>query len=81
MAQSLASERPFEALNVQRCKAFANRAWLPEAAVLKAVVDTVEPVNELWWRLPERRVVPTRVLERIDTHVRLMTAILSTCAE
>ncbi|MBW6425879.1 type II toxin-antitoxin system HipA family toxin [Rhizobium sp. XQZ8] len=80
MALSLASERPFKALNVQRWKAFANRARLPEAAVLKAVVDTVEQVNGFWWSLPGRDVVPAKVLERIDTHVRLMTPILGTCA-
>ncbi len=34
MALSLAGERPFKALNAQRWKAFANRARLPEAAVL-----------------------------------------------
>lgn len=81
MALSLAGERPFKALNAQRWKAFANRARLPEAAVLKAVVDTVECVNEVWWSLPERGVAPAKVLERIDTHVRLMTPILGTCAE
>jgi len=81
MALSLAGERSFKALNVQRWKAFANRARLPEAAVLKAVVDTVEQVNGFWWSLPERKVVPAKVLERIDTHVRLMTPILGTCAE
>lgn len=81
MALSLAGERPFKALNVQRWKTFANRARLPEAAVLKAVVDTVERVNEVWWSLPERSVAPTKVLERIDRHVRLMTPILGACAE
>lgn len=81
MALSLAGERPFKAMSVQRWKAFANRARLPEAAVLKAVVDTVERVNEVWWSLPERRIVPAKVLERIDAHVRLMTPILGTCAE
>jgi serine/threonine-protein kinase HipA len=81
MALSLGGERPFKALNVQRWKAFANRARLPEAAVLKAVVDTVAQVNGFWWSLPERSVVPAKVLERIDTHVRLMTPILGTCAE
>ncbi|ODT14670.1 MAG: toxin HipA [Kaistia sp. SCN 65-12] len=81
MALSLAGERPFKALNVQRWKAFANRARLPEAGVLKAVSDTVERVNEVWWSLPERSVAPAKVLERIDTHVRLMTPILGTCAE
>jgi serine/threonine-protein kinase HipA len=78
IALSLAGERSFRALNVQRWKAFANRARLPEAAVLKAVVDTVERVNDLWWLLPERNAVPAKVLERIDTHVRLMTPILGT---
>lgn len=81
MALSLAGERPFKALNVQRWKAFANRARLPEAAVLKAVGDTVEQVNGFWWSLPERYVVPAKVLERIDTHVRLMTPVLGTCAK
>jgi serine/threonine-protein kinase HipA len=81
MALSLAGERPFKALNVQRWKAFANRARLPEAALLRAVADTVERVNEIWWSLPERKAVPQKVLERVDTHVRLMTPILSTCAD
>lgn len=81
IALSLAGERSFRALNVQRWKAFANRARLPEPAVLKAVVDTVERVNDLWWLLPERSVVPAKVLDRIDTHVRLMTPILGTCGE
>lgn len=79
MALSLAGERPFKALNVQRWRAFANRARLPESAVLKAVVDTVERVDEFWWSLPEREVVPAKVLERMDAHVRLMAPILNTC--
>jgi serine/threonine-protein kinase HipA len=80
MALSLAGERSFKAMNAQRWKVFANRARLPEAAVLKAVIETVERVNELWWLLPEREVVPAKVLERIDAHVKLMIPILSTCA-
>jgi serine/threonine-protein kinase HipA len=80
MALSLAGERPFKALNAQRWKAFANRARLPEAAVLKAVVDTVERVDEFWWSLPEREVVPAKVVERMDAHIRMMTPILGTCA-
>ncbi|MCZ7450995.1 HipA domain-containing protein [Agrobacterium rhizogenes] len=81
MALSLASERPFKALNAQRWKAFANRARLPEAAVLKSVIDTVERVNKVWWSLPDRKIVPEKVLERIDAHVRMMTPILGTCAD
>ncbi|MFB0690269.1 type II toxin-antitoxin system HipA family toxin [Agrobacterium pusense] len=81
MALSLAGERPFKALNAQRWKAFANRARLPEAAVLKMVVETVESVNDRWWSLPEREVVPAKVLERMDAHIRLMTPILCTCAD
>ncbi|MBB3320204.1 serine/threonine-protein kinase HipA [Rhizobium sp. BK399] len=80
MALSLAGERPFKALDAQRWKAFANRARLPEAAVLRVVVETVERVNDRWWSLPEREVVPAKVLERMDAHVRLMTPILCTCA-
>ncbi|MGX5733805.1 type II toxin-antitoxin system HipA family toxin [Bosea thiooxidans] len=80
LALSLGGERSFKALAAPRWKAFANRARLPEPAVLKAVVDVVERVNEHWWSLPERAVVPENVLERIDEHVRTMTPILSTCA-
>ncbi|WJH38734.1 HipA domain-containing protein (plasmid) [Aliirhizobium terrae] len=80
MALPLAGERPFKALNAQRWKAFANRARLPEAAVMKAVVDTVERVDERWWSLPEREVVPAKVLERMDAHIRMITPILGTCA-
>lgn len=81
MALSLAGERSFKAMNAQRWRAFANRARLPEAAVLKTVAETVERLNARWWSLPERDVVPPKVLERIDTHVRLMTPILCTCAD
>ncbi len=80
MALSLAGERPFKALIAQRWKAFANRARLPEAAVLNAVVDTVERVDKIWWARPEREVVPAKVLERMDAHIRLMAPILGTCA-
>ncbi|MHC1550717.1 type II toxin-antitoxin system HipA family toxin [Phyllobacterium sp. K27] len=79
MALSLAGERSFKAMNAQRWKAFANRTRLPEAAVLKAVTETVERVNQIWWSLPEREVVPAKVLERIDTHLKTMTPILGTC--
>ena len=81
MALSLGGERSFKALTAARWKAFANRARLPEPAVLKAVVETVELVNEHWWHLPERDVVPAKVLDRIDEHLKAMTPILNTCAE
>lgn len=80
LALSLGGERSFKALAAPRWKAFANRARLPEPAVLKAVVDIVERVNAHWWSLPERAVVPANVIERIDEHVRTMTPIMSTCA-
>lgn len=41
MALSLAGEGPFKAMHAQRWKVFANRARRPEAAVLKAVTNTV----------------------------------------
>lgn len=81
MALSLACERPFKAMNAQRWKVFAHRARLPEAAVLKAVTETVERVNQSWWSLPERAVLPDRVLERVDAHIKLMSPILGTCAD
>jgi serine/threonine-protein kinase HipA len=49
--------------------------------VLKAVTETVERVNQSWWSLPERAVLPDRVLERVDAHVNLMSPILGTCAD
>lgn len=81
MALSLAGERAFKAMNAQRWRVFANRARLPEAAVMTAVTDTVERVNQSWWSLPERAVIPKKVLERVDTHIKLMTPILGTCAD
>lgn len=81
LALSLGGERSFKALAAPRWKTFANRARLPEPAVLKAVIDVVERVNELWWRLPERKAVPSKVLDRIDEHVRTMIPILGTCAK
>ncbi|MPL84729.1 Serine/threonine-protein kinase toxin HipA [bioreactor metagenome] len=76
LALSLGGERAFKALTSARWKTFANRAKLPEPAVLKAVAETVQAVDAHWWDLPERAVVPGAVLERIDAHVRTMTAIL-----
>jgi serine/threonine-protein kinase HipA len=81
MALSLGGERSFKALTAQRWKVFANRARLPEPAVLKAVTDIVERVNDHWWKLPERAAVPEKVLERIDRHLKTMTPILNTCAD
>ncbi|PVX31441.1 toxin HipA [Sphingomonas pokkalii] len=76
LALSLGGERSFKALTADRWKVFANRARLPEPAVLEAVVETVARVHAHWWKLPEREVVPLTVLERIDAHVRAMTPIL-----
>ncbi|RWD97793.1 HipA domain-containing protein [Mesorhizobium sp.] len=81
MALSLGRERSFRALTAARWKAFANRAGLPETAVLEAVVETVTLVNERWWRLPEREVVPANVRGRIDEHLKVMTPILGTRAQ
>lgn len=80
MALSLGGERAFKAFQAPRWRSFANRARLPEPATLKAVMETVELVNQHWWTLPERDVVPKNVLERIDAHVNNLTPILSTCA-
>ncbi len=81
MALSLGGERSFKGLTVARWKRFANRARLPEPPVLKAVVETVALVGEHWRHLPERDVIPSKVLARIDQHVEVMTPILGTCAE
>jgi serine/threonine-protein kinase HipA len=81
MALSLGGERSFKALSAPCWKSFANRARLPEPAVLKAVVETVDRVHEHWWHLPERAAVPGTVLDRIDAHVNAITPVLKTCAE
>lgn len=80
MALSLGGKCSFKALTAPRWKAFANRARLPEPAVLKTVIKVVESVDEYWWNLPERTTIPKKVLERIDEHVKTMTPILGTCA-
>ena len=77
LALSLGGERAFKGLNPARWKAFANRARLPEPAVLKAVAETVRRIDARWWTLPEREVVPPPVLERIDAHVKTMIPILT----
>lgn len=76
LALSLGGERAFKGLTSARWKTFANRARLPEPAVLKAVADTAKHVDARWWTLPEREVVPAPVLERIDAHVKTMLPIL-----
>lgn len=80
LALPLGGERSFKALSAPRWKSFANRARLPEPAVLKAVVETVALVNERWWQMPERGIMPVTVLERMDAHVKAMTPILNSCA-
>ncbi|TWG55239.1 type II toxin-antitoxin system HipA family toxin [Aminobacter sp. J44] len=76
LALSLGGERAFKALTLSRWKAFANRARLPEPAVLKTVSETVRRIDAHWWKLPERDAIPSIVLERIDAHVRAMTPVL-----
>ncbi|TIV73015.1 MAG: type II toxin-antitoxin system HipA family toxin [Mesorhizobium sp.] len=79
MALSTGGERAFKALTASRWKALANRAGLSESAVLEAVIETVALVNQHWWRLPERGMVPALVLGRIDEHIKVMAPILNTC--
>ncbi|TCO08158.1 serine/threonine-protein kinase HipA [Camelimonas lactis] len=76
LALSLGGERAFKALTLPRWKAFANRARLPEPAVLKTVSETVRRIDAHWWKLPERDAIPSIVLERIDAHVRAMMPVL-----
>lgn len=79
MALTLGGERSFKALTPSRWKAFANRARLPEPAVLAAVAETAARVNAEWWHLPERAAIPAAVLARIDRHITLMLPILAEC--
>ncbi|MEI9422017.1 HipA domain-containing protein [Mesorhizobium sp. Cs1299R1N1] len=79
MALSLGRERSFKALTASRWKAFANRSRLSEQAVREAVTETVALVNQHWWHLPEREILPAIVLKRIDEHLKVMTLTLNTC--
>jgi serine/threonine-protein kinase HipA len=80
LALSLGGEKSFKGLTQDRWRKLANRARLPEGAVLKAVAETVAAVHEFWHKLPERDVVPKAVLDLIDKHVAAMTPILDPTA-
>ncbi len=77
LALSLGGEKSFKAITAARWKTFANRARLPEAAVLKTVAETAERVNACWWTLPERANMPGEVLKRMDAHMKAMTPLLA----
>jgi serine/threonine-protein kinase HipA len=76
MALSLGGEKSFKALTPDRWRKLANRARLPEPAVISAVEEVVSLVNDHWWNLPERDVVPTAVLEKIDAKIGEMCFVL-----
>jgi len=75
-ALSLGGAKAFRALTQDRWRNFANRARLPEGAVLKAVAETAATIHDLWPKLPERDVVPKAVLELIDKHMAAMMPVL-----
>jgi len=74
---TLGGEKSFKALTPSRWKSFATRAKLSETSVLRAVMETVALVNDEWWRLPERDLVPEPIRNQIDSHIKMMTPILS----
>jgi len=76
LALSLGGEKSFKALTPDRWRKFANRARLPEPAVISTVKEVVSLVNDNWWDLPEREVVPATVLEKIDAKITEMSSIL-----
>ncbi|WP_409192048.1 type II toxin-antitoxin system HipA family toxin [Bradyrhizobium sp. RDM4] len=76
MALSLGGEKSFKGLTPDRWRKFANRARLPEPAVISAVEEVVSSANDHWWNLPERDVVPTAVIEKIDAKIREMSLVL-----
>ena len=76
LALSLGGTKSFKALTQDRWRNFANRARLPEGAVLNAVVETAAAIHDVWPNLPERDVVPKPVLELIDKHMAAMMAVL-----
>jgi serine/threonine-protein kinase HipA len=76
MALSLAGEKSFKALTPERWRNFANRSRLPEGAVVAAVAETAATVRDTWSVLPERELVPTQLLSRIDAHIDEMAKVL-----
>ncbi len=76
MALSLGGEKSFKALTPDCWRKFANRARLPEPAVISAVEEVVSSLNDHWWNLPERDVVPAAVLKLIDAKIEEMSPIL-----
>lgn len=76
MALSLGGQKSFKALTPDRWRKFANRARLPEPAVISAVEQVVSSVNNHWWKLPERDVVPAAVLSKIDAKIEEMSPVL-----
>lgn len=77
MALSLGGERAFRGLTADRWRHFAHRARLPQPAVLQVVAETLDQVQANWWTLPERALVPEKVLGRIDAHVNQMARVLT----
>ena len=76
LALSLGGTKAFKSLTPTRWENFASRAAIPFGAVKDAVSSVVSDVNEKWWTLPERDVVPEGVLAKIDEHVETMSEIL-----
>lgn len=76
LALSLGGVKPFKALTPDRWRHFANRAKLPDAAVLKARAEIAALVDRLWWKLPERNVLPSTILKKIDEHIKMIVPIL-----
>lgn len=77
LALSLGGEKSFKGLTADRWMNFANRAKLPAAAVLEARAATASQVDQHWWSLPERNVIPKSLLDKIDPHIKAMVSILS----
>jgi len=79
-ALSLGGEKSFKGLTQERWRNFANRARLPEGAVVKAVAETASAIHDLWPKLPERDVVPKSILGLIDKHLAGMMPLLDPVA-
>ncbi|WP_410712216.1 type II toxin-antitoxin system HipA family toxin [Bradyrhizobium sp. BEA-2-5] len=76
LALSFGGEKSFKALTPDRWRKLANRARLPEPAVISTVEEVVSLVNDHWLHLPERDVVPAAVLEKIDAKIEEMSLVL-----
>jgi serine/threonine-protein kinase HipA len=75
MGLTIAKERAFEKIDIDRWRSFARNSMLPEGAVVSAVEEITEKTWEAWKTLPQKDVLPANLLSRIDAHMEQQVAV------